>query len=89
MDWRAGHTMSLSVYFCDVALHALLMLSCKEWFHFCCAFDKDFKTSFFLKKRGFHNIFNEAGNDMLDLFVKGVTYLLPLVIFHMEMYVFH
>jgi hypothetical protein len=45
IDWRVGHTMSLSVCFYDVALHALLIFSCKEWFHFCCAFDKAFITS--------------------------------------------
>jgi hypothetical protein len=30
MDWRVGHTVSLSVCFCDVALHVLLMFSYKE-----------------------------------------------------------
>jgi hypothetical protein len=46
MDWRAGQIMSLSVCFCDVALNALLLFTCKEWFHFCCAIDKAFITSF-------------------------------------------
>jgi hypothetical protein len=43
----------------------------RNCFIFCCAIDKAFKTSF--KKRGFHNIFNGAGNDLLDLFVKGAS----------------
>jgi hypothetical protein len=54
MDWRAGHTASLGVCFCDVALHALLLFSCKEWFHFCCAFDKalTFDQSKFFRVEG-------------------------------------
>ena len=37
-DWRAGHTLYLTVlFFCDVAFHRLLMLPEKEQLHVCYA----------------------------------------------------
>jgi hypothetical protein len=70
-DWRAGHTISLSIYFCDMVLHVLLIFSDKGWLHFCYAFHKDF--------------FNwRTGDNLLDLVVRGVTCFLLLVVSHMD-----